>query len=335
MKTKLCVVGLALALTASSAWAQDQATIEHRNAQARFDEGLALANKGQYEEARVKFVQAYAVLKAPDVLYNLAVSEKKSAHPVESMRHFRVLVLDPQSPADLVARAKKFMDDLGKVTAHVTVHAPDGADILVDGEVVARAPATQPVDVLSGRRVFSIQLKGNEAKRDISLSDGENTDLTLVFPGAAPTTTNTSPPNASPTTNPAITNSPPSSTPPPASPSAAKYAVGGTLIGLGVVSLVGGFVFGAISSSKHDDLLAQGAMHPCVVLTSAQCTALDDTRNSQNTMNTLSIVSFIAAPVFAAAGVVAILVWPKPREEARARVVPVIGPQSVGLVGSF
>jgi hypothetical protein len=103
-----------------------------------------------------------------------------------------------------------------------------------------------------------------------------------------------------------------------------------------VVSLVGGFVFGAISTSKHDDLLRQGVTHPCVVLTSASCAALDDTRTSQNRMNTLSIVTFIAAPVFAAAGVVTILAWPKATEAAaQARVVPFIGPQSVGLDGSF
>ncbi len=335
MNTTLCAVGLALALTASSAWAQDQAAIEHRNAQARFDEGLTLANRGQYEEARVKFVQAYAVLKAPDVLYNLAVSEKKSAHPVESMRHFRTLVLDPRSPADLVGRSKKFMDDLGKLTAHVTVHAPDGADILVDGEVVTRAPTAQPVDVLAGRRVFAIHLSGNEATRDISLSNGESTDLTLVFPGGPPTTTTTSA-NTSPTTDRATANLPVRApTPQVQVNNAPKWIAGGTLAAVGVAGLVLGGVFFGLNQRAKSDAETLASSGSC---TSLSCTDLADARDRQATFKTLSAVTVIAGSAAVAAGA-AILIWPPSSQKMQStgglRLTPCMGGTAFEIMGAF
>jgi hypothetical protein len=54
---------------------QDAAT---RDAMARFNEGLALHDQGKDEDARTKFLQAYAIVKRPSILFNLARSEQLS-----------------------------------------------------------------------------------------------------------------------------------------------------------------------------------------------------------------------------------------------------------------
>ena len=72
---------------ASVARADDTAVVE---AQARFAEGLELADAGKHEPARLKFQQAWAVFKAPAVLYNLARSEQLTGHDLEALEHFKL-----------------------------------------------------------------------------------------------------------------------------------------------------------------------------------------------------------------------------------------------------
>ena len=48
-------------------------------ARARFKEGVDFYDKGSYENARLAFLQAYALKKHPAVLLNLAQSSAKAA----------------------------------------------------------------------------------------------------------------------------------------------------------------------------------------------------------------------------------------------------------------
>src|ERR1700733_14564367 len=56
-----------------------------RDAKARFEEGLKRYEAQDFEGARVAFQQAYSVLPAVDILYNLALSELRSNRPVEAL----------------------------------------------------------------------------------------------------------------------------------------------------------------------------------------------------------------------------------------------------------
>src|SRR4051812_24493479 len=59
-------------------------------ARARFNEGIILADAGNHEGARLKFNQAWGLLKSPAVLYNLARAEQLSGHPLEALEHYRL-----------------------------------------------------------------------------------------------------------------------------------------------------------------------------------------------------------------------------------------------------
>ena len=65
---------------AAGAWGGDSApaTAAEREAQARFEEGLARVKANNFEGARMSFTQAYAVLRKPAILWNLALSEDSS-----------------------------------------------------------------------------------------------------------------------------------------------------------------------------------------------------------------------------------------------------------------
>jgi len=86
-----------VAAAPSVARADDRAL---REAQARFEEGLKRVKAGDFEAARMSFGQAYVVLRKPDILWNLALSEEKSGHAVDALAHFKQAAKEAPDAAD-------------------------------------------------------------------------------------------------------------------------------------------------------------------------------------------------------------------------------------------
>src|SRR5579872_3304335 len=97
------LLGALVGASAGPALADDKAT---REAQARFEEGIRRVKAGDYEAARMSFVQAYSVLKRPEILWNLALSEQKSGHLVDAIGHFKLVQRGAKGPDDRAAAAK-------------------------------------------------------------------------------------------------------------------------------------------------------------------------------------------------------------------------------------
>src|SRR5579883_3077497 len=69
-------------------------------ARARFKEGVEFYDKGEYEQARAAFLQAYALKKHPAVLLNLAWSSLKSGHTLEAEKYFKQFLSDAKDITD-------------------------------------------------------------------------------------------------------------------------------------------------------------------------------------------------------------------------------------------
>src|SRR5579862_8601780 len=82
------LLALAPAATAAPCWAQGADDATTTTARARFKEGVEFFDKGDFEQARAAFLQAYALKKHPAVLLNLAWSCLKSGHPLEAQKYF-------------------------------------------------------------------------------------------------------------------------------------------------------------------------------------------------------------------------------------------------------
>jgi tetratricopeptide (TPR) repeat protein len=97
----------ALAFTAvpQAVFAQQDAALTE--AQARFKEGLDLADANNHEASRLKFQQAWSVYKSPAVLYNLARSEQLTGHDIEAFEHFREFLKMPPDPKVTEAHKRK------------------------------------------------------------------------------------------------------------------------------------------------------------------------------------------------------------------------------------
>src|ERR1700730_7424152 len=86
----------ALAVAVPSVARADDPAAE-REAQARFEEGIARVRAGSFEGARISFLQAHAVLHKPYILWNLALAEEKTGNVLDALGHFQPFVRITQS----------------------------------------------------------------------------------------------------------------------------------------------------------------------------------------------------------------------------------------------
>src|SRR6185312_6853641 len=147
---------LAMAPTAlpSTAFAQDDAVT--KAARARFQEGVADFDKGEYEAARAAFLEAYALKQHPAVLLNLAQSCLKSGHYLDAAKYFQKYLNDPQG--DKKADASKGLADARAKLGRLDVSAPPGSDVTVDSDSVGKTPLNEAVDVEAGNHTVRVRL---------------------------------------------------------------------------------------------------------------------------------------------------------------------------------
>jgi hypothetical protein len=215
MRTRSVAAALLIAFApatfpvAAYAQAADDPTI--KAARARFNEGLEFYDKGQFENARAAFLQAYALKKHPAVLENLAQSCLRSGHTLEAAKYFQQYLHESSSlTATQRADAEKGLAEARTKLGRIEVSATGGAEIFVDGEHVGTAPLTESVDVEPGPHT----VKANSDTRSVAASAGQVVQVRFgIGGGAAPVVAPI--PVPTPTPEEAAMNPPPETTPPP------------------------------------------------------------------------------------------------------------------------
>ncbi len=332
---------LAVALaTAAPAWADDKAT---RDAQARFVEGLDRVKAGDFEAARVSFMQAYAVLHKPDILWNLALAEQKSGHPVEAITHFKQLRQGLKSDADR-AGANRHIAELMDQTAHIDVSAPAGAQVTVDGAAMGMSPLPEPLDVAAGKHHVEVAVApGDTRAADAEAVTGQVVRVSFLQAQAVVTPAPGTPPPAP--VAPAPAPPPPADTTPPASSGGSTFwdARGITVVsigGLSVVSAALGLSFGIVSNNDSSTASALRQQNPsCGGSSSPGCQQLASTTSSQHSAYVTSEGFWIGAAVLAVGAAATWFLWPKDSSSSgtSVQVLPAAGPGGAGAlaIGSF
>jgi Tfp pilus assembly protein PilF len=193
---------LSLAPATLSPVARAQSTAEDPTtaiARARFKEGVEFYDKGDYEQARLSFLQAYALKKHPAVLLNLAWSCLKSGHAMEADKYFKQFLAEGKDITD--KQRSDANDGLTQTRARVgriEVSAAAGTEVTIDGERVGNAPLAEPVAVEIG--AHTVKFKGTDGTIDtqsVTVMGGEkvaarfkatSTAPAAVGPAPAPTT---------------------------------------------------------------------------------------------------------------------------------------------------
>jgi Tfp pilus assembly protein PilF len=139
-------------------------------ARARFNEGVEFFDKGQFENARASFLQAYALRKHPAVLENLAQSSLRSGHTLDAAKYFQQYLRESSTlTAAQRADAEKGLAEARTKLGRLEVSAAGGAEVFVDGEHVGTAPLTDAVDVDPGTHT----VKANSDSKSVSVNAGQ------------------------------------------------------------------------------------------------------------------------------------------------------------------
>jgi hypothetical protein len=328
---------LVLAASIPAHAADDKAT---REAEARFAEGLVRVKRKDYEGARLSFAQAYAALKRPVILWNLALSEEKSGHTLDAIGHFRQVTRDATTDEDR-ANAQKHVDTLLVQVGRVDVQAPPGSAFVLDGnEVAATAPLADPLDVMPGHHVVEARLpRGMTKASPVDAVAGQVAHVTfapeppvaqaIAAPVAAPGA------SAGAAAAEAQAAESPESTRSSRPISAARVVTTATLGGVAIVAAGVGAYFAIQSRNEATtvrgyrtkygtDACAGTAVPP-------YCTTWNDAVNSQNRDVTASDVLYIAGAALAVGAIVTWLLWPSETRAASAWVSPSFGPSGAGV----
>jgi hypothetical protein len=309
----LACVALAFAVPVfpAVAHADDAAVVE---AKARFEEGLALADAGKHEPARLKFQQAWAVFKSPAVLYNLARSEQLTGHDLEALGHFRlfhrVSATDAKITDAMRDKAKQNAAELAKKVGQVAIEAPSTARITIDGEAVDE-PAHEPVPVAPGRHTVEASFEGRLKSIVVECTAGNVTRAKLEFETSGASGASTV-------------------TPPPEEARSSGWSTGKlvTVSALSAGAIAGGvlmIVFQGRAQGNVDDSRALLNGGSCVGITSDVCSKAASLKDERDTNVTLSTASLIAGGVLAAGAVTALVLWPK-RSREQAAITPTVAP---------
>jgi hypothetical protein len=164
------------ATTTGPVWAQGAAEDPTTAmARTRFKEGVEFYDKGEYEQARASFLQAYALKKHPAVLLNLAWSGLKSGHPLEAERYFRQFLSEGREITDKQrADANDGLTQSRAKLGRIEVVAAAGTEVTVDGDRVGTAPLADPVAVEAG--AHTVKFRGTDGVNDtqsITVMGGE------------------------------------------------------------------------------------------------------------------------------------------------------------------
>jgi hypothetical protein len=379
MKTSRIAVALLLALAPcavttpsfAQSGAEDPTTAMAR---ARFKEGVDFYDKGEYDQARASFLQAYALKKHPAVLLNLAWSWLKSGHAAEGKKYLEQFLAEGKDITDKQrADANDGLTQAKAKLGRIEIQAAAGTDITVDGEHVGTAPLTDAISVEAG--AHTLKFKGPDGSTDtqsVSVLGGQKAVAKFPQTGSAPTAVPapvpTAPPSPAPSPAPSDTSLPSDQTPKPpdttAKDTTAKPA--GNLLappnnvvpavilaGVGGVGLGVGIIFGVIKGNAQNNANSVavqiqangGGQGTCNAPSAKFANACNAYSSDLNDVNTDATIANIGIGVGVAGLVGAALYWVLANKDSSSStgqitaptVLPTIGHSSGGLslTGSF
>jgi len=275
-----------------------------------FARGQKLAKSGALPEAEKEFEAAWAARKSWDIAGNLGLTEaalgrwdEAATHLDYALRHIGGLAKPEQRKAleDRFAEAKTHV-------AAVTVNAPAGAAISVDGKPVGVGPLEAPVFLSPGDHTVEARLASSADGLGITVVAGEKKAVTLTPAGGALPTATAS-----------------GSGSPPEPRSAAPAVVFGGFAAAGFAIGIGFTVSGVLAESGVEGTTCPGGPETCPQ------EAQDDI-DRRNAFIPAGIAGFTVGAA-ALGAMIAYLAWPNPPSSASAtvRVVPAAGPTGAGL----
>lgn len=338
------LVGLSYFATVSPAHAQDQqpSAADVATARSLSQDGTKLANAGHCAEAIDKLSRSEKLFHAPSTLERLAFCQAKLGKVVEASENLNRVTretLPANAPKAFVRaqeRAAKLLPStrarIAKLRIDVTAPPNTTFAVSLDGEALSSASVGTDRLVDPGEHAVEVSAPGMiTAKNRATLRDGESISVAMELkpdpnaPKAAPT-----PPVASGT--PGEKTDTPAKQPPGGvdvstdrgSSRIPAYAA----LGVGVIGVGVGSVFGLLASGKKGDLDA-------ACTSEKRCPETQEsTLDSAKSLATISTIGFVVGAVGLVAGGV-LFFTSSPSKTAGRGPTATVGLGTVGLSGSF
>jgi hypothetical protein len=313
-------------------------------------EGFAALDAKDYKTAQDRLRRADQLVHAPTLLLGLArafAGERKFVRAQESYQRIIREGVAPGAPEAFkqaleAAKAEvgAIMPLVGGVNIIVTAAGglePQNIKVNVDEVPINAASLGVRRAIDPGEHVLIATADGyKQVELKFTVPEGGSVDVPVALekdPNAvipAPTATGTA--TGTGTVTPPLPTGtiPPPPPPPPESPSIAPWIV----MGIGGVGLVTGAITGGIALGDHGTLNTACGKNPCPQTESGEL-------SSYHTVGGISTAAFIVGGVGVAAGVVLLLIQPKATVGMTAaprtgfQVTPVVGPGSLGAIGTF
>jgi hypothetical protein len=316
-----------------------------QQADEHFRKGKELVNAGRLKEAREEYLAAFRLRRSYDVAGNLGSVESSLGMPRDAAEHLSFAIhnyaASGTTPEQLERAKTKLVEaerQVGTVKLSVNI---DGAEVIVDGKSVGRAPLGDDVFVDVGERTIEARLAGYEsAKQTIKIAKAQALPVKLMLVIASPPVpTASAVPLASASASAGPPPVPSSSTAPivpvaAGGPSKPVLITGGVVTGLAVVA---GVVFTVIANGKATDaaaksgeVLKSGGAEACG--SASGCGELHGLLGDRATFSDAALRTFVGAGVLGAATVVYALAAPRATSKAGLRAVPMVSASGGGIV---
>ncbi|WP_104981077.1 tetratricopeptide repeat protein [Sorangium cellulosum] len=313
-------------------------------------EGNAHYARGDYERARVAYLAAWALQKRLQIAGNLAEAEMKLGRFRDAAEHLAHYLREapkeqpPPPAAEIQSAEALYAAARAQVGALSIATLENGAEILVDGEVVGIAPLPAPVFVEPGMHTVSARRGSRFGARQVRIDKGGAASVEVVLEernlGAS-----TTPPRAEPPHGAAP--QPPANASPERPAGGARLPLVPMVIGgaLGVVGLGVGVGFTLAANAKATDIdgplrVGDGDRSACYQSRSAACARLGDAVDQLDAFTSTAVVGYVVggAAIAATAGYV---LWSRSAGDsqgiAQVMAAPWLAPGSggVGVAGRF
>lgn len=287
-----------------------------------FAHGVAAARTGDLPAARKAFGAAYALVPSVDILWNLAMTERKLGDTVAALDHFRTYVASPDARADRKKLAQEeALPELEAATAHLAFAEPEGAIAVVDGK---QASTATTLDVAPGVHSVIIRHEGVDRTLAVEAVAGVVTRIPSAAPAAAPAPAPAVVAAPAPAAAPVVglVQSPPAS-----NRTTAVLALGGAA----VLSIAAGvyFSFQAHADQETSDRLQTRMRNDDLSCkhSGSLCDDYESARSSAQRNSLLGSGLLVGGGVLGGAAVAALVLWPS----STTRVAPIAGRDTAGV----
>jgi len=156
-------------------------------ARALFNEGVELAERGEWPNAAERFHRAIALRDSAVIAYNLGTALAHLGHPVEAAERFRRVIRDASADASLRASATEELASVEPTIAWITIRVggPSGAlRVAIDGHPIHEALVGVAVPVDPSAHEISL-LDADDAAAatsTVTLAEGERREVSIDAP---------------------------------------------------------------------------------------------------------------------------------------------------------